>query len=81
MHYRINKDAFKYLLEEMIRLMPEKRTKAKIPLIIQLSACLRFFAEGSYQKGVSRDYQPSYILFGTKGIPQHYGSSNLQSVD
>lgn len=57
MHYRINKDAFKYLLEEMIRLMPEKRTKAKIPLIIQLSACLRFFAEGSYQKGVSRDYQ------------------------
>lgn len=37
--------------------LPKTERKVAIPPIIKLSACLRFFAEGSYQKGIGRDYQ------------------------
>lgn len=36
--------------------LPTKKTFG-ITAMIKLCACLRFFAEGGYQKGVARDYQ------------------------
>lgn len=37
-------------------LSPAKQ-KFAIPPIVKLAACLRFFAEGGYQKGVGKDYE------------------------
>ena len=53
----MNKSAFQYLLEEFTTKIRQSRSKSGIPCIVKLSACLRFFAEGTYQKGVGRDYE------------------------
>lgn len=56
-HYRVNKAAFTYLLQMLTESLPPAKKKCAIPPIVKLSACLRFFAEGGYQKGVGRDYE------------------------
>ncbi|XP_065356305.1 putative nuclease HARBI1 [Calliphora vicina] len=56
-HYRVNKAAFTYILDTLTNFLPAAKKSFGIPPIIKLSACLRFFAEGGYQKGVGRDYE------------------------
>lgn len=49
--------AFSYLLEMLTNTWPPAKEHFAIPPIIKLCACLRFFAEGGYQKGVGKDYE------------------------
>ncbi|XP_055910815.1 putative nuclease HARBI1 [Eupeodes corollae] len=56
-HYRLNKPAFKLLLDIITNAVPPTKQKFGIPPIVKLAACLRFFAEGGYQKGVGKDYE------------------------
>lgn len=50
-YYRINKDAFRELLNCVKCRLPE----SSIPPQIQLAATLRFLAEGGFQRGVGKD--------------------------
>ncbi|XP_055910734.1 uncharacterized protein LOC129945099 [Eupeodes corollae] len=66
-HYRVNKEAFKYLLDVLSSSLPPVKQKFGVPPIIKLAATLRFLAEGGYQKGVGKDHevglaQPSVSL-------------------
>lgn len=54
-YYRVNKDVFKYLLELLEGDLPATRKSFAVQPIVKLGACLRFFAEGPYQKGVGND--------------------------
>ncbi|XP_053953789.1 uncharacterized protein LOC128860340 [Anastrepha ludens] len=56
-YYRLNKRAFKYLLDVLTNSLPPLRQKFGIPPIVKLSACLRFFAEGGHQKGIGKDHE------------------------
>ncbi|XP_067633817.1 putative nuclease HARBI1 [Eurosta solidaginis] len=51
---RINKPAFKYLLDVLHNGLPVARKRFAIDTVVKLSAALRFFGEGAYQKGVGR---------------------------
>lgn len=54
-YYRVNKPAFKYLLEVLTsHVQPTKKIFA-IPPIVKLNTTLRFFAEGGYQTGIGKD--------------------------
>lgn len=56
-NFRINKEAFKYILLELEdRIKSEARLGCLRP-IDKVAACLRFFAEGNYQHGVGKDNQ------------------------
>lgn len=55
-YYRVNKVAFKYLLELLTTSRQPTRKRFAISPIVKLSACLRFFAEGGYQTGVGIDH-------------------------
>lgn len=55
MYFRLNKEAFVYLLNEVQDKLPET-SSLSVPAILKLAATLRFFAEGSYQKGVGNDF-------------------------
>lgn len=57
--YRVNKPAFKYLLDILQNGLPMARKAFAIDTVVKLSACLRFFAEGTYQKGVGRQVDVS----------------------
>lgn len=50
-YFRINKDAFLWILDEI----GETLISTSIPLAIQLAASLRFFAEGGFQRSVGND--------------------------
>ncbi|XP_065094631.1 putative nuclease HARBI1 [Ochlerotatus camptorhynchus] len=54
-YFRISKDLFKYLLNIVERKLGSTVGSAYVLPIIKLSAAMRFFAEGSYQKGVGND--------------------------
>lgn len=53
----MNKSAFSYLLNILTESLSETKKSFGIPPFVKLSACLRFFAEDGYQKGVGRDYE------------------------
>lgn len=54
-YFRISKDLFRYLLDIVEdKLGPTVGSSSVLP-ITKLSAALRFFAEGTYQKGVGND--------------------------
>ncbi|XP_055913458.1 putative nuclease HARBI1 [Eupeodes corollae] len=55
-NYRINKNVFKYLLDTLSDSFPIAKKSFAVPKIVRLSACLRFFAEGGYQRGVGKDH-------------------------
>lgn len=55
-YFRLNKCAFKYLLDECINKMKPARRLSSIPLILRLSAFLRFLADGSYQLSTGQDF-------------------------
>ncbi|XP_058819571.1 putative nuclease HARBI1 [Topomyia yanbarensis] len=54
-YFRISKDLFSYLLNIVESKLGGTIGSASVLPIIKLSAALRFFAEGSYQKGVGND--------------------------
>lgn len=56
--FRLSKDAFKYILEEISDVIQGKNAHAIQP-IIKLAAVLRFFAEGNYQHGIGQDFNIS----------------------
>ncbi|XP_067633360.1 putative nuclease HARBI1 [Eurosta solidaginis] len=56
-YYRLNKPAFKYLLDILTNSLPPLKQKFGVPPIVKLSACVRFFAEGGYQKSVGKDHE------------------------
>lgn len=54
-YFRVSKDLFRHLLVILeSKLKPTVRSSSVLP-IIKLAAALRFFAEGSYQKGAGND--------------------------
>lgn len=55
-NFRLNKDAFKYLLEELEPHITRGATLRAISPIIKLATLLRFLSEGSYQKCCGNDY-------------------------
>lgn len=57
-NYRVNKPAFRYLLEVLTQIQPAKKQFAVAP-VVKLCGCLRFFAEGGYQTGVGKDFDVS----------------------
>nr|XP_029707902.1 putative nuclease HARBI1 [Aedes albopictus] len=54
-YFRVTKEFFSYLLNIMETKLGVTVKASSIPAILKLSAALRFFAEGSYQKGVGND--------------------------
>lgn len=53
--FRLNKDAFMYVLEEINDVIDSPVRSTGIPNILKLAGTLRFLAEGGYQKGTGRD--------------------------
>lgn len=53
----MSKPIFKYLLDVLVHSLSPAKKSFAVPAIVKLSACLRFFAEGGYQKGVGNDYE------------------------
>ncbi|XP_055915555.1 uncharacterized protein LOC129948539 [Eupeodes corollae] len=53
-NFRLNKSAFKYVLDEL-NTEVERGTSVSISPIIMLATTLRFVAEGGYQFGVGKD--------------------------
>ncbi|XP_055903578.1 putative nuclease HARBI1 [Eupeodes corollae] len=53
--YRLNKDAFKYVLEEIDPHLPSFNS-TYIPNVLKLAATLRFLAEGGYQRETGQDF-------------------------
>lgn len=56
-NFRINKEAFKYILSELEDKIKSETRLGCLRPIDKLAACLRFFAEGNYQHGVGKDWQ------------------------
>lgn len=55
-NFRLSKDAFSYLLNEISGILrPQIRLDA-IPNVIKLATLLRFCAQGTYQNGVGNDF-------------------------
>ncbi|XP_065092850.1 putative nuclease HARBI1 [Ochlerotatus camptorhynchus] len=54
-NFRLNKEAFLYILGEITDEFPPQRQGA-LSVKEKLAACLRFFAEGSYQHGTGKDF-------------------------
>ncbi|XP_055904788.1 putative nuclease HARBI1 [Eupeodes corollae] len=66
MYFRLNKEAFLYILNLIESNFPERRS-VSVPTILKLAATLRFLAEGGYQKGVGNDFnlglaQPTFSI-------------------
>ncbi|XP_055912672.1 putative nuclease HARBI1 [Eupeodes corollae] len=71
-NFRLNKDAFKYVLEELeAELEPGVLSTSMTP-ICRLSAVLRFLAEGGYQLGTGNDFK--------NAMAQSTISTNLSKV-
>ncbi|XP_053686869.1 putative nuclease HARBI1 [Sabethes cyaneus] len=54
-YFRVNKELFMHLLDIIDTNMGPTIGSCSVPPIIKLTACIRFFGEGSYQKGVGND--------------------------
>ncbi|XP_065089353.1 putative nuclease HARBI1 [Ochlerotatus camptorhynchus] len=54
-NFRLNKEAFEYVLHEIEEELPPSK-HGGLSARDKLIACLRFFAEGSYQHGAGKDY-------------------------
>lgn len=70
--FRLNKDAFLFVLNEIKPKLRRSRRTTSIPPEIKLAAALRFFAQGSYQLGVGEDF--------LIGLAQQTISTVLQEV-
>lgn len=57
--FRLNKTAFKYVLEEIRPKLNCNMRKSAITPTIKLATALRFFAQGSYQLSVGNDFNLS----------------------
>ncbi|XP_017461357.1 PREDICTED: putative nuclease HARBI1 [Rhagoletis zephyria] len=55
-YFRLSKEAFSYLLENITPSITSM-CSAAIPPILKLACVLRFFADGSYQKGIGNDFE------------------------
>lgn len=55
-YFRVNKDAFKYILNKISPKLREPKRKTGVPKLIKLTATMRLLAEGSYQKGAGNDH-------------------------
>lgn len=53
-YFRVSKELFRYLLDFVEDKLGGVKSTS-VPATLKLSAALRFFAEGSYQKGVGND--------------------------
>ncbi|XP_067648034.1 putative nuclease HARBI1 [Eurosta solidaginis] len=58
-YYRVNKPAFRYLLEFLTLHTRHRKKQFAISPLVKLSAVLRFFAEGGYQTGIGKDVDVS----------------------
>ncbi|XP_017472630.1 PREDICTED: uncharacterized protein LOC108363697 [Rhagoletis zephyria] len=54
-NFRLNKDAFKYVLDTFAR-ETQRNTLTSVSPLNQVVAAIQFFAGGSYQHGVGADY-------------------------
>ncbi|XP_062540232.1 putative nuclease HARBI1 isoform X2 [Armigeres subalbatus] len=54
-NFRLNKEAFQYILDEIKDDFPSQK-QGGLSVERKLAACLRFFAEGSYQHGTGKDF-------------------------
>lgn len=71
-YFRVTKDLFRYLMDNVGNKLGGSVKSSSVPPMLRLTAALRFFAEGSYQKGVGND------LFA--GMAQPTLSKALSSV-
>ncbi|XP_055920582.1 putative nuclease HARBI1 [Eupeodes corollae] len=71
-NFRLNKAAFKYVLDLLKQEYDPGVFSSSISLICRLAAVLRFLGEGGYQLGVGNDYEV--------GMAQSTFSSNLTNV-
>ncbi|XP_055902385.1 putative nuclease HARBI1 [Eupeodes corollae] len=71
-NFRLNKAAFKYILEELDQELDPCVFSCSISPISRLAAVLRFIAEGGYQHGVGKDFEI--------GMAQSTFSTNLKIV-
>ncbi|XP_065366236.1 putative nuclease HARBI1 [Calliphora vicina] len=55
-YFRLNKSAFKYVLDMIEPKLKESKRTSAVPNILKLAATMRILAEGSYQKGAGNDY-------------------------
>lgn len=55
-YFRVSKEVFRHLLEKCEAKMRKAIGLTSVLPIIKLTAAIRFFAEGNYQKGVGNDY-------------------------
>ncbi|XP_055918682.1 putative nuclease HARBI1 [Eupeodes corollae] len=54
--FRLTKEAFKYLLDEISDKISIRHCSSSIPIILRLAVTLRILAEGSYQHGAGNDF-------------------------
>ncbi|XP_017469006.1 PREDICTED: uncharacterized protein LOC108360994 [Rhagoletis zephyria] len=54
--FRLNKLAFKYVLEILMQKLPPVRRSCSITPELKLEACLWFLAEGGYQNDTGQDF-------------------------
>lgn len=55
-YFRLNKDAFKYVLNKISHKMLDPKRNSAVSKLIKLTATMRILAEGSYQKGAGNDH-------------------------
>lgn len=55
-YFRLNKDAFKYVLEKIGSHLQEPKRRTSVPNVLKLAATMRILAEGSYQKSAGNDF-------------------------
>lgn len=69
MNFRLNKTAFKYVLEQLSAEIPPAVRSGSVSLECKLAACLRFFAEGGYQRGAAQDFN---VAIAQPTFSQHF---------
>lgn len=71
MNFRLSKTAFRYVLEQVkAEIMPAVRS-GSVSLECKLAACLRFFAEGAYQRGAAQDFK---VAIAQPTFSQHFAT-------
>lgn len=58
-YFRLNKEAFKYVLERITPKLKQPIRSTHLPNILKLAVTMRILAEGSYQKGSGNDFNVS----------------------
>lgn len=69
-NFRLNKAAFQYVLEQLKSEIPPSVRSGSVSFECKLAACLRFFAEGPYQRGVAQDFN---VAIAQPTFSQHFG--------